>query len=168
MSDFYRAVYEKSTAFYRQRPRAKKILIWCNPVLTGCFFATYLALAVYAVFTLEKWDIVKTFAIPAACLLVVAFLRQVIDRPRPYSNRGSVITPLVEKAKEGHSFPSRHLACAFVIIAVALRYVPWVGFALLPLGLGLGYVRFALGLHYPPDLLAGGVLGGLFGLLLLL
>lgn len=164
----YESVYEKNAAFYNRHPRAKKILLWSNPLLTGCFFAAYSALIVYAFCALQTWDIVKTLAVPAACLCVVAVLRRIVNRPRPYNEGGSFIVPLTEKDKEGHSFPSRHLACAFVIIAVAFKYVSWAGWALTPLGLALGYARFALGLHYPSDLFVGGVLGGLFGLLLLI
>ncbi len=165
----YKSVYEKNAAFYNARPKCKKCLILANYAVTGAFFLAYFALCIASFFLFEKKDIIKIFTIPACCLLLVSILRLLIRRPRPYSAEGANITPLIEKKNtDKKSFPSRHVACAFVIAAVFLAYLRYVGAALLPFGGLLAYTRFALGVHYPTDLFGGMGIGLLCGLFLLL
>ncbi len=165
----YKSVYEKSAAFYHAHPIAKKCLLLLNYLVTGVFFLAYLALCVASFFLWDIKDILKIFLIPALCLLLVSVLRFLINRPRPYSAQGANVQPLLEKkGKDNQSFPSRHVACAFVITSVFMPYLLWLGIAFFPLGILLCYIRFALGLHYPTDLLGGATLGGLCGLLLLI
>lgn len=166
----YKTLYEKSANFYRKRPLALKALIACNYFLTGTFFAAYGALIIYAfVNALGVWDLCGIFAVPAFCLVFISVLRKCIARPRPYSEKGANIQPLIIKnSKNSCSFPSRHLASAYVIAMVVLFHFTPAGICLLSLGLLLGYVRFALGLHYPSDLFGGAIFGALCGLLFLL
>ncbi len=165
----YLSVYEKSATFYRAHPKWKRGLILANYAVTGTFFLAYFALCIASFWVWDDKDIVKIFTIPAAALLLVSVLRLLVRRPRPYSAEGANITPLIDKKQSDRkSFPSRHIACAFVIAAVFLAYMRWVGVALLPLGVFLCYARFALGVHYPTDLLVGMGLGLLCGLLLLI
>ncbi|MFQ9736875.1 MAG: phosphatase PAP2 family protein [Christensenellaceae bacterium] len=86
------------------------------------------------------------------------------DRPQTPLRGGRNISRH-SKEKRGHSFPSRHVASAFVIGTVLLPYCVWAGAAVLLAGTLLGYVRFAAGIHYPSDLLAGAALGIVFGLM---
>ncbi len=166
----YKTLYEKSAAFYNARPKAKRALYVTNLALTAVFFLAYIALILWALIgKFPVWDCVKILGIPALCLVLVIILRLMIDRPRPYSAAGASIEPLFyKKSKDKESFPSRHLACAFVIAAVFAPYLLWVSLTLAALGFLLGYVRFALGVHYPSDLLGGAGLGMLCGLLLLI
>lgn len=105
----------------------------------------------------------QNFGVPLLCLLTVSLLRNLFDRKRPYEGAG--IVPVIEKKKKGHSFPSRHLASAFVIGTVFLPYCLPAGIVVLSAGAVLGYVRFAAGVHYPSDLAVGALLGALFGAL---
>ncbi len=165
----YKSVYEKNAAFYERHPIAKKVLLFSNLALTGVFFLAYFALVIYAAVALETKDIIKILAIPALCVALVTLLRILFARPRPYSQAGANITPILhKKSRDKESFPSRHLACAFVIAAVFFSYLTGAGICLTVLGCVLGYVRFALGVHYPTDLLGGAALGGICGLLLLI
>jgi membrane-associated phospholipid phosphatase len=112
---------------------------------------------------------VRILLAPALCLFLVTVLRYVINRPRPYCERGAGIIPLVDKRTQDKSFPSRHTASAFVLALTLLPYALWAGIPLLILACGVGLVRFALGLHYPSDIIAGagiGILCGLAGILL--
>ena len=166
----YKQLYEKNAAFYERHPIAKKLLLFSNTALTGIFFLAYGVFLVYAYFheyTLP--DFVKIVEFPVLCLFLVSVLRTAIDRERPYSEKGANIEPILQKSgKQNKSFPSRHTACAFVISTVILAYMTGAGICLIVLGCVLGYVRFALGVHYPTDLLGGAVLGGICGLLLLI
>ena len=162
----YVTLYNKSAAFYNAHPTAKRALKLGNTVLTWLFFACYGILWLYALYVepFETRDLVGILFAPLLTLLVVSVLRLAITRPRPYTEAGAGITPFIDKKKvDFKSFPSRHLACATVISMVFLPFYPIAGGCLLGASVLLGYIRFATGLHYPSDLLAGGVLGIVLG-----
>ncbi len=166
----YNAFYEKHARFYRARPKALRALIALNFALPLLYLACFAGLVLYACFS--KFDnraFIGILFVPAFCLLCVMALRLIVDRPRPYSEQGANISPLFhKKSKDKESFPSRHIASAVVISITVLPYLAWAGICLLVLSALLGYIRFALGLHYPSDLLGGAVLGALCSLLYLL
>lgn len=162
--DVYRKFYEKQAEFYRKRRWAKTALFLLNYALTAAIFLAYalLCLLIPILGTPHAKDLAKIFLIPLSCLLAVTLLRNLINRKRPYEDGG--ITPVLVKNKHGNSFPSRHVASAFVIGTVFLPYCLWAGVAVLLSGVLLGYIRFAAGIHYPSDLLVGAAVGTLFGL----
>lgn len=163
----YSAFYEKNAAYFLARPHLKKGLLFCDRLLTLGFFLAYGAFVLCAI-ALEypAEDLIKILFSPALCLLLVSLLRLAIHRPRPYSEQGANITPLYQKKGAwDHSFPSRHVACAFVIAITLLPYSIGAGICLTLFGTFLAYARFALGWHYPTDLLAGAILGTLCGMI---
>lgn len=166
----YSALYEKNAAFYNARPTLKKGLIFVNHALTFFFFASYAVFLCYAIaLDYLAEDLMRILFPPALCLFLVSLLRLAICRPRPYSAAGANIEPLfIKTGSDEHSFPSRHVACAFVIAVTLLPYFTAAGVFATLIGAVLAYVRFALGLHYPSDLLGGALLGGLCGILPLL
>lgn len=154
----YIRIYNKNAAFYNAHNRAKASLCGANLLLTALFPLAYAFSWVYEIFfgdanpKLLLW----LFVLPALTLLIVSVLRLAVSRPRPYSKEGANITPLLQKsARDTQSFPSRHTASAAVIATLLLRFFPVIGGLLLIASLALAYVRFALGWHYPSDLLAG-------------
>ena len=163
--DFYKKIYEGNANFLSSRSFAKKALPIIDKILTGGFFVAYGVLCLYAITKKTgAVDMLPIFFAPMLGLLVVSALQLLIDKPRPYSENGAGITPLVKKNKEGHSFPSRHIACACVIATTCLPYLMPLGIFLYFLSVLLIYTRFSLGLHYLSDLFAGGILGVLCGL----
>ena len=155
-------LYEKNAAFFEARPKAKKALPVLDKLLTGAFGLAYIALWVYAIVWTDfsVHDYIRITFIPLLSLFLVSVLRAMIARPRPYSKDGANITPLkTRKGSEEDAFPSRHLACAASIALCFFPSLPIVGVALLVFALLLAWVRFALGLHYPSDLIAGGAVG---------
>lgn len=162
----YIRIYNKNAAFYNARPLAKRILCGANLCLTALFPLAYLLLWGYEIFfgSANAKELLWLFFLPALALLIVSVLRIAIRRPRPYAKQGANIAPLVEKSsRDDQSFPSRHTACAAVIGTVFLHFFPAVGALLLAASLALAYTRFALGLHYPSDLLTGLGLGAGLG-----
>ena len=161
----YKILYQKNAAFFNARPTAKQILLFSNSALTTVFFAAYAILLIVAfVKDYKPWEIMRLILAPVLCLFFVTVLRGAINRPRPYAVDGAGITPLKPKLEnENKSFPSRHLASAFVIATMFIPYLPALAAILYICGLALGYTRFSCGWHYPTDLLAGAVLGGGFG-----
>ena len=154
----YKQLYEKNAAWYNQRPTAKKILLLVNQYLPLLFFVGYAGIALLFLFkdSYARETIAVYFAAPATTLAITSALRLVISRPRPYDADGAGIIPLGNK-KMGKfsSCPSRHLACAVAIALVFFSIsAPLAIFAILVCGL-MAYTRFAVGFHYPSDILLG-------------
>ena len=164
----YQCLYEKNAAFYQKHPVLKCFLQPVSHVITGLCALAYAWLLHLAFSTPHPvYTLIPLLSAPALCLVIVSVLRLAIPRPRPYDQYA--ITPLSKKKDGKHnSFPSRHVACAFVIATVCLSLVPWMGIYLYVLATLLAYIRFSLGLHYPTDLLVGAIIGILCGLWILI
>lgn len=123
--DLYQKLYERQAAFYRKRPWARKTLFIANYVLTAAVFLAYAFLCLFELIIHNpvRADVVRILGVPLLCLFAVSLLRNLIDRKRPYEAGG--IFPVIQKKKRGHSFPSRHVASAFVIGTVLLPYCVW-------------------------------------------
>ena len=154
----YATIYNKSAAFYHAHPKAKLALKLANACLSVLFVVSYPLLVFFALSLPMHFNgvngMLSILFPPALTLLVVSVLRVWFQRPRPYSSEGAGIQPLIKKrSADNRSFPSRHLACAAVIAMAYLHFYPIIGGFLLAISVLLGYTRFALGLHYPSDLL---------------
>lgn len=106
-------------------------------------------------------------AIMAAAVVVLAVLvlaiKFLVRRRRPEGEWGAIY-----RTTDPHSFPSGHAARAMLLTVMACGLGPWWFAALL-----LAWVPFVslsrvnTGLHYVSDVIAGAVLGLLFGILVL-
>jgi undecaprenyl-diphosphatase len=98
-------------------------------------------------------------------LAVAQVLTRLVDRPRPF-----VAHPLSVHVFSHHAadagFPSDHTTAAFAIaVALWLRDRRWGAVALVAAG-ALGVARVGMGVHYPGDVAAGALLGGLSAVVL--
>lgn len=96
---------------------------------------------------------------------IIQAIKKLTSRTRPYDAHDHIV-PL--KRERDYSFPSGHTAaafsCSFALYSLTLvALTPVLAVALL-----IGYSRVRLGMHYPSDVIAGGVLGILLTFLLLL
>ena len=90
-------------------------------------------------------------------LLLYRGLKRWTRRPRPFREHQGIIArvpPLDE-----FSFPSGHTLHAVSFSLVALAYQPMLAWLLLPFTALVAGSRVVLGLHYPSDVLAAGVIG---------
>jgi membrane-associated phospholipid phosphatase len=85
-------------------------------------------------------------------------------RERPFA-RLSHVDALVPHSPT-RSFPSRHVASGLAMATIGRRAQPRLGLAMSVVAWLLGLSRVASGLHYPSDVLAGALLGGVIGRLL--
>ncbi len=84
-------------------------------------------------------------------------------RPRPYQVHQDIWLTGIPLDK--FSFPSGHTLHAVVFSAVVLYYYPQLALIVFPFTLLVGLSRVVLGLHYPSDVFAGAVIGGLIATL---
>lgn len=94
-------------------------------------------------------------------------LKELVARPRPAA-------PLYTFLETSYSFPSGHAAFSVALYV----FILWIMYKTLPaarkhittvavtvLVVGIGFSRLYLGVHYPSDVIAGYILGGIFVLL---
>lgn len=91
-------------------------------------------------------------------------LKHLFQRLRPWVDFPAIL-PLVSEG-DPNSFPSGHTSAAFAF-ALAVFWADrrrWVRMGVLVLAALMGLSRLYVGVHYPSDVLAGFVVGGLAGL----
>ncbi|MFE8701361.1 phosphatase PAP2 family protein [Cytobacillus sp. FJAT-54145] len=93
--------------------------------------------------------------------LPVFLIKKFYPRKRPYLALKSVRFP--SNPLRDHSFPSGHTTAIFSILIPYILYLPSLSLVLIPIGLLVGISRVYLGLHYPSDVMAGGLLGSMVG-----
>jgi undecaprenyl-diphosphatase len=86
-------------------------------------------------------------------------LKRWTRRPRPFAADGRIrawIAPLDE-----FSFPSGHTLHAVSFTLVALAYYPALAWVLIPFASSVALSRVVLGMHYPSDVIAAILIGGM-------
>lgn len=100
--------------------------------------------------------------------IVVELLKAMVRRSRPIKRVTQA--RIVGVMESGRSFPSGHTTQAFFLATVIASFnaTPWLIFLLYALALVVGVTRMYVGAHYPRDVLAGAILGSIWGLIGLL
>lgn len=107
--------------------------------------------------------VVAAIAVGACDLLAYRVIKPCVGRPRPeYSDVGAIV-----RSDHGGkmSFPSNHAvttASAAAVLGVAYPPLAWAFWTVVAV---IGYSRVYCGVHYPGDVLAGIVLGGVLSYL---
>jgi membrane-associated phospholipid phosphatase len=110
----------------------------------------------------RAWTLIFLFAIFGLALLVFA-IKLVVRRQRPAGEWGAIY-----RKSDPHSFPSGHAARAVMLAVLALGIgVPWLALALFIWAPLVVLARVAMGVHYLSDVLAGALLGGMVGAVIL-
>lgn len=98
--------------------------------------------------------------------LVVELIKAIIQRARPFEI--ILETRVVGTRAIGRSFPSGHTSQAFLLITLLVQYyhvTPGPAILLYSIATLVGITRMYLGAHYPRDVIAGAILGSLWGIL---
>ncbi|MGB8212692.1 MAG: phosphatase PAP2 family protein [Anaerolineales bacterium] len=98
--------------------------------------------------------------------MVVELVKALVRRSRPIFRVTQA--RIVGLRAIGRSFPSGHTSQAFFTATLLAQYFhadAWVVVLMVALALLVGITRMYVGAHYPRDVLAGAILGSLWGLL---
>lgn len=98
--------------------------------------------------------------------LVVETVKALTDRARPYLTLEQ--TQVVGWREIGRSFPSGHTSQTFFMATLFVRHFQvsiGVSLALYFVAALVGFTRIYIGVHYPRDVLAGAILGSVWGIL---
>ncbi|MEJ2103826.1 MAG: phosphatase PAP2 family protein [Ignavibacteriaceae bacterium] len=88
-------------------------------------------------------------------------LKEFFERVRPCNALPDVITPV--GCAGGYSFPSNHALNNFAAAVFLLRIFPKYKWIFLITAILISISRIYLGVHYPSDVLAGAIIGSVFG-----
>ena len=98
--------------------------------------------------------------------LVVELIKASTDRARPFNLLREA--RVIGWREPGLSFPSGHTAQTFLVVTLAISHflLPWsVAVVLYGLATLVGFTRIYVGAHYPRDVIAGAILGLVWGTL---
>lgn len=109
--------------------------------------------------------LIRLLASTVIPFIAISLFRHFFNAPRPYELYDMSELTDTSGAKRGRSFPSRHVASAFLIGSSLCFINPIAGVLILILGLGVGACRVLLAKHFVRDVIAGALLGGVLGCL---
>ncbi|MCC5793506.1 MAG: phosphatase PAP2 family protein [Chromatiales bacterium] len=92
-----------------------------------------------------------------AGVLVYRVLKDHLVRERPFVGCHGV--EALTLPLDRYSFPSGHTLHAVMFTVMLNHYVPVLLWVVIPFALSIALSRIVLGLHYPSDVLAGGLIG---------
>lgn len=99
-----------------------------------------------------------------AGLLIYKVTKHCSGRERPYVRHAGQVACEMPPLDQ-YSFPSGHTLHAVSFTLVMCSYFPSMLWVLLPFTVLVALSRMILGLHYPSDVLAGALIGGVLALL---
>lgn len=140
-----------------QRRITKNFFAAISRLGNGVFWYVLMGL-IPVLFGFEKIHVSMRMAIIGiAGLIIYKLIKSVTERPRPYKVNSHIT--LGTMPLDQYSFPSGHTLHAVSFTLTSVYYIPELGWLLIPFAVLIALSRIILGLHYPTDVLAGGVVG---------
>ena len=127
---------------------------WCVAALFGLELLLHLVSGAY---------VTLGVAAGAAALgfITVTVARKLINSKRPYEIYPFYTEP--PRTKQGEAHPSRHCYSAAVITVLSWLVSPWLTLGVGALAIIIAVTRVVTGVHFVRDVLAGLVIGVIFG-----
>ncbi len=167
-------------SFYFDSVLVYGISLLRNKILTDFFLGlTFISSSVIIFFFLtslflwkehkRKWILPLWFTLGLSA--IVSFvLKFIIQRPRPFQLGLVSILPVLEEASQSvwnFAFPSFHAMLVFCSIPILSKQFPkfkyvWITFASL-----VAFSRVYFGLHFVSDIICGGIIGYLLGVIVI-
>lgn len=131
----------------------------------GNFGAIWIALAALLLILtgFRRSGLAVSFALAIDFIVVNLILKPLVGRERPCDIH--VPEDMLLACLSDHSFPSGHTAAAFAAAVALILCHKKAGIFALILAFMMGFSRLYLFVHYPSDVIAGALLGTLFGLI---
>ena len=112
----------------------------------------------------DRWFFMRLVVTGGIVWVVQWMLKELIGRPRPTPDMGAI---LIGTQLTDFAFPSGHAMVAWAMATILAAKEPrwrWVFYVLATL---ISFSRIYLGVHYPLDVIAGGLIGLLIGSIIL-
>ena len=150
---------------------------WLMPALRNRFFWTplYLFIIIFSIRTYGKqgWIMILFLGLTFGCtdFISSSLIKPTVQRLRPCNDPEikSDVKNLID-CGSGYSFPSSHASNHFglAVFLIVLFFSKWK--LILPIGLlwaaSISFAQVYVGVHYPIDILAGAMLGGMIGFIM--
>lgn len=151
--------YERLSHPFRRTKRREKMFRLGSRLLTILVYLAY-PIALLVFYLTRRQEFFMAVLVPLVSFCLLSVFRAVYDAPRPYEELR--IDPITKKDTKGKSFPSRHVFSAFLIAGVIWSLSKVFGIFYFMIGVCIAASRVIGGVHYPKDVLAGGIAGILF------
>jgi undecaprenyl-diphosphatase len=150
---------------------------WLMPALRNRFFWTplYLFIIIFSIRNYGKqgWIMILFLGLTFGCtdFISSSLIKPTVQRLRPCNDPEikSDVKNLID-CGSGYSFPSSHASNHFglAVFLIVLFFSKWK--LILPMGLlwaaSISFAQVYVGVHYPIDILAGAMLGGMIGFIM--
>jgi len=135
------------------------VILWASMAVAFLFFDKVNGRTIFIALTISS---ILHFVISEGVLKFL-FPRFFFKRLRPYQAHPETITPRGSKHQDS-SFPSSHMATTLAVLTVVVVFYPISWPIALMFIIFMAYARMHNGMHYPSDIIAGTILGILYGL----
>lgn len=161
----------KIVKFFNRLGRGTAIDLLTRFVSNRVFLGVAWAAIAIAIFFLDLQNGIKIFIAMtvAICIhfvltagLLKHLLRRYNKKIRPYVIHTQEIIPLGRHESDS-SFPSSHMSANVSLIAVVVYFYPVIWPVVIVWTLFMAFARLHNGMHYPNDIIAGAILGILYG-----
>lgn len=145
-----------SRAMARAYP-ARRFFSLISRLGDGCFWYVYLALLPVLFGRDGTMAALHMSLVALLGIVVYKALKVRLVRDRPYFVHADIDCSAMPLDR--YSFPSGHTLHAMSFTVLTLHYFPQLAWAIVPFAVLVALSRVITGLHYPSDVLAGGLIG---------